>query len=268
MAIYVCSDIHGQYDLFKKILDKINFSDEDKMFVLGDAIDRGPEGIKLLQDLVDRKNVFFLLGNHELMMCDSLFTENYRRAEANWLDPRNGGNITKKQFFELEEDEQLKIVEFLRDAYLQCELILPNHTYLLSHSSFLPRQGTVQCGEVDHHLIHRVVWNSPWREWEYESKDTYQDGRIHIIGHVPVHGVIGEEEGFGSEKAFKEYIPKAYIDDNGAIINIDCGCALVTKNIVRYAGLCCMNLTAYDTGDVENAFVYEILDLKGRKKKR
>ena len=63
MAIYVCSDIHGQYDLFKKILDKINFSDEDKMFVLGDAIDRGPEGIKLLQDLVDRKNVFFLLGN-------------------------------------------------------------------------------------------------------------------------------------------------------------------------------------------------------------
>ena len=39
--IYVMSDIHGRLDLFEKMLEKINFNDNDKLFVLGDMVDRG-----------------------------------------------------------------------------------------------------------------------------------------------------------------------------------------------------------------------------------
>lgn len=45
---YVISDVHGRYDLFIKMLDKISFSDNDTLYLLGDMIDRGPDGIKLL----------------------------------------------------------------------------------------------------------------------------------------------------------------------------------------------------------------------------
>ena len=46
MATYVMSDIHGDYDKFKKMMKKINFNTEkDKLYVLGDAIDRGPDGL-------------------------------------------------------------------------------------------------------------------------------------------------------------------------------------------------------------------------------
>lgn len=37
---YFVSDIHGEYHLFLKLLDKLLFSDSDTMYVLGDIIDK------------------------------------------------------------------------------------------------------------------------------------------------------------------------------------------------------------------------------------
>ena len=37
MAIYAVSDIHGYFNLFKKGLEMIGFSDTDFLYVLGDA---------------------------------------------------------------------------------------------------------------------------------------------------------------------------------------------------------------------------------------
>ncbi len=39
--IYTMADIHGQYDKYIAMLEKINFSKNDILFVLGDVIDRG-----------------------------------------------------------------------------------------------------------------------------------------------------------------------------------------------------------------------------------
>ena len=68
MGIYVCSDIHGMYDLYCRMLETVQFSDGDHLYILGDMIDRGPDGIKILQDVIDRENVTCLIGNHEHMM--------------------------------------------------------------------------------------------------------------------------------------------------------------------------------------------------------
>ena len=63
MSTYVCSDIHGQYDLYKTMLNEINFTSEDHFYILGDMIDRGEDGIRVLQDVASRPNVTCLLGN-------------------------------------------------------------------------------------------------------------------------------------------------------------------------------------------------------------
>ena len=55
MGIYVCSDIHGMYDLYCRMLETVQFSDGDHLYILGDMIDRGPDGIKILQDVIDRE---------------------------------------------------------------------------------------------------------------------------------------------------------------------------------------------------------------------
>ena len=49
MAVYILADIHGMYDKFIRMLDKINMTDEDILYVLGDMVDRGPHPIKVVQ---------------------------------------------------------------------------------------------------------------------------------------------------------------------------------------------------------------------------
>ena len=39
--IFVVSDLHGQYDLFLKLLEKINLRREDLLVIMGDICDRG-----------------------------------------------------------------------------------------------------------------------------------------------------------------------------------------------------------------------------------
>lgn len=40
MSTYFVSDIHGEYDLFMRLLDEIKFSSDDEMIICGDAIDK------------------------------------------------------------------------------------------------------------------------------------------------------------------------------------------------------------------------------------
>lgn len=62
---YCISDIHGYYDLFCRLMDKIRFGGGDKLYVLGDMIDKGPDSIRLAKLLFSMPNVSCIAGNHE-----------------------------------------------------------------------------------------------------------------------------------------------------------------------------------------------------------
>ena len=66
MAVYVMSDVHGLKDRYDRMMENIH--EEDTLYILGDVIDRGPDGIVILQDVMQRSNVKMLMGNHEYMM--------------------------------------------------------------------------------------------------------------------------------------------------------------------------------------------------------
>ena len=70
--IYCMSDIHGELDRFKAMLDLINFSSDDTLYIIGDVIDRHPGGVEILKIIKDTPNMFMLLGNHEQMCLDTL----------------------------------------------------------------------------------------------------------------------------------------------------------------------------------------------------
>lgn len=70
--IYVMSDIHGNYSRYKSIMRQIKLKKKDHLYVLGDCIDRNPDGLKILKELYYRHNATVLLGNHELMMLEAL----------------------------------------------------------------------------------------------------------------------------------------------------------------------------------------------------
>ena len=76
--IYVTSDLHGySLEKFKKMLDFVGFNENDFLYILGDVIDRGTDGIRILKWLMAQPNAQLILGNHEAMFlaCDFLFEE-------------------------------------------------------------------------------------------------------------------------------------------------------------------------------------------------
>lgn len=100
MKRFMMSDIHGFYEAFETALNKVDFSGENQLFLLGDYIDYGPdsrkvlEKIKALQEIYGSQKVITLLGNHEKALLDWLEeyadinrhicgVEQYRDAE--WL---------------------------------------------------------------------------------------------------------------------------------------------------------------------------------------
>ena len=74
--IYCVSDIHGELDKFERLLALIQFSENDHLYVIGDAIDRCAMGVDILQLIMDTPNMTMLLGNHEQMCLATLGPHN------------------------------------------------------------------------------------------------------------------------------------------------------------------------------------------------
>ncbi len=46
--IYIMSDIHGNSKAFCSVLEQIHLTENDTLYILGDVIDRHPDGIEIL----------------------------------------------------------------------------------------------------------------------------------------------------------------------------------------------------------------------------
>ena len=118
--IYLTSDIHGEYQMFMDLLKLINFSDNDKLYILGDVADRGPEPIKIYQYIMGKPNIFLLRGNHEEMMLDALRLKDNQFVSTHlsrlWMN--NGGFVTVDQFLNLPIEEQKRIYDFIKNTPL------------------------------------------------------------------------------------------------------------------------------------------------------
>lgn len=109
--VYAVSDIHGEYDLFSQI--KCHLGQDDICYVLGDATDRGADGIKILQEIIRDKRFIFLRGNHEQMLMDSWSEQLMGIVSELTMLFCNGGIKTWEDFLALTQEEQCEIYSFL-----------------------------------------------------------------------------------------------------------------------------------------------------------
>ena len=76
---YVISDIHGEYELFLALLDKIKFTDNDTLYVCGDIVEKGKNSIRLSKFISQMQNAKCIVGNHEYA-----FLKYYWGLMRNW----------------------------------------------------------------------------------------------------------------------------------------------------------------------------------------
>ena len=99
MSIYIMSDIHGDYKKYMQMLELLQFNKEDTLYILGDVIDRGENGMKILQDMMKHSNIIPILGNHEYMAVKAL----------KWLMTE----VTEKSIKTINEDTLLIFTEWI-----------------------------------------------------------------------------------------------------------------------------------------------------------
>lgn len=192
---YVMSDLHGRYDLYVKMLDRIGFSDEDELFVLGDVVDRGSEPMKILTDMSMRPNVYPILGNHDYMAeyllgklsaritednCDTHLIAEDLSALAGWLT--DGGQTTMEAFRRLTPDEREGILEYLAEFSPYEELEVGNNRFVLVHAGLEDFDPARPLEEYD--LYGLITAHTDY------SKRYFEDCYL-VTGHVPT-GMIDE----------------------------------------------------------------------------
>ena len=145
--IYAISDIHGYYREFTSRIDQIgdmtSFENgENKLILLGDYIDRGPESKKVLekifgmQQYIGNENLVVLRGNHEDWLLDFLNGKGHE-----WLVGDEDFNTTKT-FLTEEQLEKVKEIATIGKANIICSYIRTciktNYKELISWLSKLP----------------------------------------------------------------------------------------------------------------------------------
>ena len=213
ISTYVISDIHGEYDKFVELLDKIKLQDTDTLYIIGDILDRGPNPIKTLLKLMNMPNVICLVGNHELMAmeCLEFLTKEITDKSIGEMDEKmidnlltwqyNGSSTTIDEFSKLDSDTKQDVIDYIKDFSIYEETMVAEKKYLLVHAglgNYSPEK------DIEDYSLHDLVWERPDYDTQY-FEDTYV-----VTGHTPTQTIEGN--------------PKpGYIYKKNNHIAIDCG---------------------------------------------
>lgn len=141
---YVVSDLHGNYDKFKALIEKIGLKDTDILYVLGDIVDYGEQSMELIGDLSVRYNVYAIAGEHDYLAVRMLagfekMLSGEQTPDADFIADMqkwvaNGGQATLDAFRELDSEMREGVIDYLSDMALYEQVRVDGEDYLLVHA--------------------------------------------------------------------------------------------------------------------------------------
>lgn len=196
MATYVISDLHGNYEGYRKILEKINFHEKDALYVNGDVVDRGSGSIKILEHMMMQPNIYPILGNHEYIACqclaflmqeindDTIAQLDDGKLEGFLQWQKIGGDQTIREFQTRNRTQQEAVIEYLKEFSLYEEITVKDASYVIVHAGLDHFASDRPLS--DYHL-HELLFHSP------DYGQVYYPDRYLITGHLPTRSITGNE---------------------------------------------------------------------------
>lgn len=188
---YVISDIHGCYDRFRALTERIGIRASDTLYILGDCVDKGPEPVRVLQDLAARDNVTILMGNHDAaalkvlrrlsegvneMNFRSLLPREDRLPYIFWM--RDGGRITAEQFMALSVRERDRLLDFMGAFLPYTETEAGGRHFVMVHAGIhnFAQDRPMSSYSMNDLILHRA---------DYGRRYFPEPDRILVTGHTP-----------------------------------------------------------------------------------
>lgn len=170
---YCVGDIHGCFAKLQQQLDEMGFNPEvDRLFSVGDLVDRGPDSEAALEWLA-KPWFHAIAGNHEQMAIDAA------QGLVDWdLYEYNGG----KWFKELHESVRYYYAEVFRKLPLAMEVETSDGLVGIVHGDSPPDWNQIR--EFNNH---RLLWGRQ----RFHSKNTKDVENVVSVycGHTPVETI-------------------------------------------------------------------------------
>ena len=213
MATYVTADIHGEFEKFKRLIERIDLKDEDTLYILGDIFDRGPHPLLTMTRVLEMPNVHCLIGNHELMAleCMEFLLQEITDDSLLTLDDKifgnlmtwyhNGAGTTIKEMQMFSPEGRRTILDSIKEFSVYEELSVGDKDFLLVHAglgNYRPDK------DMDEYSLKELVWDRA----DYDVQ--YFPDKYVITGHTPT-------------QLIKENPKLGFIFRNNNHIAIDCG---------------------------------------------
>ena len=180
--VFAVSDVHGNLNYLKGLLEKISFSQDDVLILLGDLIEKGPQSIETLQyviQLCKTHTVHVLRGNCDrLLFDDSIPDEWLFRFRNSWNGQTATNEFAKKLNLPLNSPEDIAVLrrmvkqEFSEELsfLLDMPVILESDHYIFVHGG-IPGEDALQnpsalkpweCMKNDDFLGQGHVFRNKW----------------------------------------------------------------------------------------------------------
>lgn len=175
----VIGDVHGHYDGLMTLLEAIAPSSADKVYFLGDLIDRGPKSAQVVE-FVQQNSYQSLLGNHEQLMLDAMPNGGVdARSWQAWL--YSGGEATITSYVD---------TGMMPQKHLAWMRSLP--TYLDLGDIWLVHAGVDPKLPLKQQSVHELCWI---RGAFHRSTKPYFPNKLIITGHTITFTFEGVEPG-------------------------------------------------------------------------
>lgn len=178
---FAVGDIHGHFTLLQKTLDEVGFNPAaDRLFSVGDLVDRGPECEQVLAWL-DKPWFHPVRGNHDDYVCRHDTCD-----IGNWL--QNGG----AWFISLTDAERGEFAAQFRELPIAIEVETPEGLIGLLHADcpfpswqhlLEQLEGGAEGGAL-RNIKNACMWSR--RRVELEDSSGVQDIRALVVGHTPL----------------------------------------------------------------------------------
>ncbi|MFT7588835.1 MAG: serine/threonine protein phosphatase 1 [Limisphaerales bacterium] len=200
MALYAIGDVHGCLKTLDKLINALALTSSDKLILLGDYIDRGPDSKGVL-DLVrklsnESDSCIALKGNHEAMMHRAV-VDPTGFYYPSWMV--NGGEKTMASF----GAEVLSELDPYKDyiTYIdELPLFYKSENFIFAHAGLNLENDDPFSDEK------AILWIRDW--YDIDRMKSILPGKYIIHGHTPVP--INQVE--------------SQLKQDSPFINLDTGC--------------------------------------------
>lgn len=210
MTRYAIGDIHGGAKTLRALLGRIGLRRDDRLYLLGDLIDRGPDSKGVLDTILNLREAGFdvrpIRGNHEDMLLRNL-SGDHDAWSPHWLEQFGEPTLTSFGIRNLSElpDRYLNLLQSLPLLALEAD-------YLFVHAGL--------AFNLPEPIHDSHPQNMLWHETGVPDRNRL-GGRITVTGHTfrPLHQIeasLRTDRIFLDNGAFTGLVP-----DLGNLVSLD-----------------------------------------------